>query len=213
MNENVLGTLAPRQKTEARGGYPYVANESVIFMMLHRNKKSVTLDLKNPTGREIFLDLVKTADVVILSVPGIDKLEQASTLIAGSRTNVARTFIALCIREGVPRPDFATVEAFKRRGADFVVANTIAELVEGMNRITDESLVDLADLERQIVARDREIDNPFTKDLQVLAIRGARRYLGDKLMRTAAPHKILDPKAAPLIAVRLNILARRISGV
>jgi hypothetical protein len=81
-----------------------------------------------------------------------------------------------------------------------------------MNKLTAEPLIGLADLERQIVARDREIDHPFTKDLQVMAIRNARRYRGDRLARTAAPHKILDPKAGPLIAVRLNILTRKTLG-
>jgi hypothetical protein len=95
------------------------------------------------------------------------------------------------------------VEAFKRNGADFVVAQTLAELVAGMNKLTGEPLIELADLERQIVARDREMDNPFTKDLQVMAIHNARRSRGDRIARTAAPHKILDPKAGPLIAVRL----------
>jgi predicted oxidoreductase len=112
------------------------------------------------------------------------------------------------VRPGAPAP----VEAFKQNGADFVVARTLAELVEGMNKLTSEPLIDLADLERQIAARDREMDNPFTKDLQVMAIRNARRYLGDRLARTAAPHKILDPKAGPLIAVRLNILTRKTLG-
>jgi uncharacterized protein len=112
------------------------------------------------------------------------------------------------VRPGAPAP----VEAFKRMGADFVVARTLPELVEGMNKLTAEPLIDLADLERQIVARDREIDHPFTKDLQVMAIRNARRYRGDRLARTAAPHKILDPKAGPLIAVRLNILTRKTLG-
>jgi predicted oxidoreductase len=112
------------------------------------------------------------------------------------------------IRPGAPAP----VEAFKRHGADFVVARTLPELVEGMNKLTTEPLIDLADLERQIVARDREMDNPFTKDLQVMAIRNARRYRGDRLARTAAPHRILDPKAGPLIAVRLSILTRKMLG-
>ena len=112
------------------------------------------------------------------------------------------------MRPGAPAP----VEAFKRHGADFVVAGTLAELVEGMNKLTPEPLIELADLERQIVARDREIDNPFTKDLQVMAIHNARRSRGDRLARTAAPHKILDPKAGPLIAVRLNILTRKTLG-
>jgi uncharacterized protein len=112
------------------------------------------------------------------------------------------------VRPGAPAP----VEAFKQRGADFVVARTLPELVAGMNKLTGEALIDLADLERQIVARDREIDNPFTKDLQVMAIRNARRFRGDRLARTAAPHKILDPRAGPLIAVRLNILTRKTLG-
>ena len=112
------------------------------------------------------------------------------------------------VRPGAPAP----VEAFKRHGADFVVASTLPELVKGMNKLTPEPLIDLADLERQITARDREIDNPFGKDLQVMAIRNARRYRGDRLARTAAPHKILDPAAGPLIAVRLNILTRKTLG-
>ena len=112
------------------------------------------------------------------------------------------------LRPGAPAP----VETFKRRGADFVVAATLPELVDGMNKLTGEALIDAGELERQIVARDREIDNPYTKDLQVMAIRNARRFRGDRLARTAAPHKILDPKAGPLIAVRLSIVTRKTLG-
>ncbi|MCP2167511.1 FAD-binding dehydrogenase [Goodfellowiella coeruleoviolacea] len=112
------------------------------------------------------------------------------------------------VRPGAPAP----VEAFKQRGVDFVVATTLPELVEKMNKLTDEPLLDAAELHRQIVARDREIDNAFTKDLQVAAIHNARRYLGDRLARTATPHRILDPAAGPLIAVRLNILTRKTLG-
>ena len=113
-------------------------------------------------------------------------------------------------RSGAPAP----VQAFLDRGADFVVADTLPELVAGMNKLGggDGQLIDLRELERQIVARDREIDNPFTKDLQVMAIHNARRYLGDRLIRTAAPHRILDPAAGPLIAVKLNILTRKTLG-
>jgi hypothetical protein len=111
-------------------------------------------------------------------------------------------------RGGAPAP----VEAFKEHGADFVVADTLPELVRGMNKLTEEPLIDLADLERQIVARDREMDNSFSKDAQVMAIRNAHRSLGERIMRTAAPHKILDPAAGPLIAVRLNIMTRKTLG-
>ncbi|MGW6614621.1 FAD-binding dehydrogenase [Streptomyces erythrochromogenes] len=111
-------------------------------------------------------------------------------------------------RQAVPGP----VRAFMDRGADFVVERDLSALVRGMNAVTKEDLLDEATVRHQVVARDREVANPFTKDLQVTAIRGARRYLGDKLIRTAAPHRILDPKAGPLIAVRLSILTRKSLG-
>ncbi|WP_406328774.1 FAD-binding dehydrogenase [Streptomyces sp. NBC_00203] len=111
-------------------------------------------------------------------------------------------------RADVPGP----VKAFMDNGADFVVEKDLGALVRGMNALTKEPLIDEAELRRVIVSRDREIANPFTKDLQVTAIHGARRYLGDKLIRTASPHRILDPKAGPLIAVRLNILTRKTLG-
>ena len=112
------------------------------------------------------------------------------------------------VKAGAPGP----VEAFKQHGEDFVVADTLPELVAGMNRLTDEPLVDADRLERLMLARDREMDNDFTKDAQVTAIRGARNYRGDKLIRVASPHKLLDPAAGPLIAVRLNILTRKTLG-
>ena len=104
------------------------------------------------------------------------------------------------------------VQAFMDKGEDFVVSQTLEELVSGMNRLTGENLLNYEHIKTQIEARDREIDNKFSKDAQVTAIRGARNYLGDKLMRTAKPHRILDPNAGPLIAVRLNILTRKTLG-
>jgi predicted oxidoreductase len=112
------------------------------------------------------------------------------------------------VRPGAPGP----VEAFKRHGVDFVVGDDLATLVAGMNGITKEPLLDLAEVERQVVARDREIANPFAKDLQITAIHGARRYRGDRLVRVAGLHRLLDPKAGPLIAVKLHILTRKTLG-
>ncbi|MEU0525609.1 FAD-binding dehydrogenase [Streptomyces niveus] len=111
-------------------------------------------------------------------------------------------------RQDVPGP----VKAFMDNGADFVVEKDLTALVRGMNALTAEPLIDEAELRREITARDREVANPFTKDLQMTAVRGARSYLGDKLIRTVAPHRILDPKAGPLIAVRLHILTRKSLG-
>ncbi|MDN3293568.1 FAD-binding dehydrogenase [Streptomyces ficellus] len=111
-------------------------------------------------------------------------------------------------RADVPGP----VRAFMDHGADFVIEDDLPSLVRGMNALTKEPLIDESALRREIVARDREIANPFTKDLQVTVIRGARKYLGDRLIRTVAPHRLLDPGAGPLVAVRLNILTRKSLG-
>jgi uncharacterized protein len=113
------------------------------------------------------------------------------------------------VRAGVAAP----VQAFLDRGEDFVVARTLPELVAGMNRVTGGTPeLRLEDVEREVVARDREVAHPFTKDLQVTAIRGARNYLGDKLIRVAPPHRLLDPEAGPLVAVRLNLITRKTLG-
>ncbi|WP_163850735.1 FAD-binding dehydrogenase [Pseudooceanicola aestuarii] len=103
------------------------------------------------------------------------------------------------------------VEAFKEKGEDFVVAKDLETLAQGMSTLGDHP-IDPADLRHQVEARDRELTNPFAKDAQIIALRQARAYLGDKLMRTAKPHRLLDPKAGPLIAVRLHILTRKTLG-
>ncbi|MBM1558027.1 FAD-binding dehydrogenase [Sulfitobacter mediterraneus] len=104
------------------------------------------------------------------------------------------------------------VEAFKKNGADFIVADDLETLVAGMNRLTPDAPVALDHIRGQIKARDLQLTNPFAKDAQITAIRGARNYRGDKLIRTAKPHAILDPENGPLIAVRLNILTRKSLG-
>ena len=109
---------------------------------------------------------------------------------------------------GAPGP----IETFKRKGVDFIVQRRLPGLVRAMNELTGEALIDLTELEQEIVARDREIRNPFSKDAQINAIRGMRAYLGDRLIRVTKPHRLLDPAAGPLIAVRLSILTRKTLG-
>ena len=93
-----------------------------------------------------------------------------------------------------------------------VVANDLETLVAGMNRLTPDSPLALDHIRDQIRARDLQLTNAFAKDAQITAIRGARAYRGDKLIRTAKPHAILDPANGPLIAVRLNVLTRKSLG-
>ncbi|MCH2067615.1 FAD-binding dehydrogenase [Shimia sp.] len=131
--------------------------------------------------------------------------EQNPDLTSGKWSEVIRRRL---MNKGAPGP----VEAFKEYGEDFVVANSLEELVAGMNKITPDVPVTLEKIRSQIEARDAQIDNAYCKDAQVTAIRGARNYRGDRLIRTAKPHRILDPKNGPLIAVRLNILTRKSLG-
>jgi len=112
------------------------------------------------------------------------------------------------LSKGAPAP----VKAFVRRGADFVVGRTLEELVGRMNALTDTPLLDPVQLREQIEARDLQIAHPYGKDAQVQGIRNARRFLGDRFGRVAAPHRILDPAAGPLIGVKLHVLTRKTLG-
>jgi uncharacterized protein len=116
------------------------------------------------------------------------------------------------LNRAVGKKAMGPVEAFKEKGEDFVVAQDLKTLVAGMNAKTPEPLLDLATVEREVKARDMQLENPFSKDLQLAAIRQARNYRGDKLVRTAKLHRILDPAAGPLIGVKLNILTRKTLG-
>ena len=133
--------------------------------------------------------------------------------LSGSEQNPDLTgkSIGKVLQRILPGPT-TPVKAFMDKGEDFVVADTLPELVSGMNKMTGENLLKLDDIERQVIARDREMNNKFTKDLQITALRGARHYIGDKLVRVAAPHKLLNPKKGPLIAVRLHIVSRKTLG-
>ncbi|MEH7119578.1 FAD-binding dehydrogenase [Neobacillus vireti] len=141
------------------------------------------------------------------------KIIEKEFALSGSEQNPDMTekSIKKVLARVLPGPT-APVKAFMDKGEDFVIANTLEELVEGMNKLTGDNLLNLDFIRRQILARDREIDHKFTKDLQITAMRGARNYLGDKLIRVAPLHKILDPKMGPLIAVRLNIVSRKTLG-
>lgn len=117
------------------------------------------------------------------------------------------------VRSGVPGP----VQKFMDNGEDWVVADNLEDLVAGMNDIATQSdpenpQIDVDHLRKQIEARDAQTANKFGKDYQVNYTRVTRNFFGDKLIRSVAPHEILDPKNGPLIAVRLRILTRKTLG-
>jgi predicted oxidoreductase len=112
------------------------------------------------------------------------------------------------VRKGATGP----IEAFKEHGVDFVVRDNLRDLVDGMNAITTGPQLDYARVEAEVVARDRELDNKYTKDMQIMAIRNARNYLSDKIIRVAKPHRLQDPEFGPMIAVRLHLVTRKTLG-
>lgn len=142
-----------------------------------------------------------------------EKIIEKEFALSGSEQNpdLTQKSIKQVLKRILPGPT-APVKAFMEKGEDFVVSDNLANLVDGMNKITGNNLLNFEHIESQLIARDREMDNKFTKDLQITALRGARNYIGDKLIRAASPHKLLDPKNGPLIAVRLNIVTRKTLG-
>jgi uncharacterized protein len=119
-----------------------------------------------------------------------------------------RQLLASRARSGAPGP----VQAFVDRGIDFVSANSLRELVSAMNNLPGVLPLDYSTVTEEVAARDREVANRFTKDSQITAIRAARGYLGDRLGRVVAPHRLADPKAGPMVAVKLHILTRKTLG-
>lgn len=112
------------------------------------------------------------------------------------------------VKKGATGP----VEAFKQHGEDFVVRDNLRDLVDGMNAINPGPPLEYAQVEREVLARDREVDNTYSKDMQMMAIRNARTYPADKVIRVAKPHRLQDTAHGPMIAVRLNLLTRKTLG-
>lgn len=69
---DVIKVEDPESGDYARWYEPKIGDQSAIFLSLNRNKRSITLDLKDQKDKQVFIDLVKTADVLIESFrPGV----------------------------------------------------------------------------------------------------------------------------------------------
>ncbi|KAI0417028.1 FAD binding domain-containing protein [Xylaria grammica] len=107
------------------------------------------------------------------------------------------------------------VQNFVKHGKDFVVRETLPELVAGMNELARSvggPELDYAGVREVVDARDSQVDNSYCKDAQIMLIRNGRNYWPDSRSRVVAPHRLLDPKYGPLIAVRMNLLTRKTLG-
>lgn len=142
------------------------------------------------------------------------KILEKEFALSGSEQNLDITdrklLKVLMARLGKGAPP--AVDAFKHKGADFVFADDLETLVAKMNDLTERPLLDPDLVRRQVEDRDAQMGNPYVKDFQIMSIHNSRRYLGDRLARTATPHRLLDPRAKPLIGVRLHVLTRKSLG-
>ncbi|MFG6401606.1 FAD-binding dehydrogenase [Microbacterium sp. P04] len=140
-------------------------------------------------------------------------IEKEFTL-SGSEQNPDLTGkdVPLLLRSRLGKGASAPVQAFLDRGADFVVRDTLSALIEGMRALPGGDVLDADRVRDEIEARDRAMDNDFTKDAQIAMLRSARAFRGDRIIRTASPHRILDPAAGPLIAVKLHVVTRKSLG-
>ncbi|MGO2684159.1 FAD-binding dehydrogenase [Microbacterium sp.] len=134
--------------------------------------------------------------------------------LSGSEQNPDLTGkdVKLLLKSRLAKGPTGPVQSFLDEGADFIVEDDLESLIEQMARHDGGELLDLDRVRREIVARDLEMDNDFTKDAQLGMLRSMRGYRGDKLIRTAAPHRLQDPAAGPLIAVKLHVLTRKSLG-
>lgn len=142
------------------------------------------------------------------------KIIEKEFTLSGSEQNPDLTGkdLPLLVRSRLGKGAAGPVRAFMDKGADFVVRDSLPELIAGMQALPGGDVLDGDRVRLEIEARDREIENDFTKDAQIAMLRSARAYRGDKLIRTASPHRILDPAAGPLIAVKLHVLTRKSLG-
>jgi len=116
----------------------------------------------------------------------------------------------LVLRRAIGNKAPGPVEAFKAKGADFIVADDLAALAAGMERLTPDAPVGEAALRQALAARDDSLASGT--DAQSVAIARARGYLTERLIRVAKPHALLGQRNGPLIAVKLHILTRKTLG-
>ena len=134
--------------------------------------------------------------------------------LSGSEQNPDLTGkdVGLLVKSRLAKGPTGPVQAFLDEGEDFIVENDLESLLEQMQRHPGGESLDIDHVRREVIARDLEMENEFTKDAQIGMLRSMRGYRGDKLIRTAAPHRLQDPAAGPLVAVKLHVLTRKSLG-
>ena len=142
------------------------------------------------------------------------KIVEKEFALSGSEQNPDLTGkdVKLLLKSRLAKGPTGPVQAFLDDGPDFVVAEALETLLGRMRELPGGETLDIDQARAEVVARDRQIENEFSKDAQIGMLRSMRAYRGDRLIRTAAPHRLQDPAAGPMIAVKLHVLTRKSLG-
>jgi len=134
--------------------------------------------------------------------------------LSGSEQNADMTgkSVAKFLRSRLSSDPTAEVDAFQRKGVDWLTADSIPDLVAKMNRLTGEDLLDVGAIAELVRIRDLQAASGLGKDPQLAAVAAAQRSTVDRRMRTVEQEPLVAPDAGPLVAVRLHLLTRKTLG-
>ena len=105
------------------------------------------------------------------------------------------------------------IKTLEKDSPNYITANSVEELVNKMNNLTETNDITIEVLQKSIDSYDSnfEADKNIMHDEQIKRIIQAREYSGDK-KRTLKPQKLDNKKNYPLIAIREFILSRKSLG-
>jgi formyl-CoA transferase len=126
MGADVIKVESPSGGDFTRLAQPFIDGESAGFLAVNRNKRSIALDLKAERGRGIFLDLVRTSDVVI------------ENLRPGTLDELGIGYAVLC--EANPRIVLSSASGYGQSGPykDRAALDLIIQGMSGLMAITGE---------------------------------------------------------------------------
>ena len=103
----------------------------------------------------------ESADIAILTAQGIDDLIGEGVLRAGTRTDVALSFVGIAVKAGAPKPDIGSVAAFK---ATLLAARSVAYSKIGASGIFFAGLIERLGIAAAVNARAVIVPSGFTAD-------------------------------------------------
>ena len=99
----------------------------------------------------------ESADVVILDGDAATKLAERGLVKGDTKTTLARSMIGMVVKEGAPKPDISTVDAFKKTLLD---AKSIAYSDSGSGTYISTKLFDKLGVADQVKGKSRKVRGP-----------------------------------------------------